>query len=97
MFTVAPVVNGLAPLGLSDYLNSGGAIVETSVAADGAHAITLRTGGHFVAWCEKAPAQVTVNDEPAPFTFEPVTGRLDVSVPTTRENARIRLRLSTAA
>jgi hypothetical protein len=61
----------------------------------------LRAGGRFVAWCEQPPARITINDEPAPFTFDRVTRRLNVNVPTMNVNVptmnddlRPRLRLT---
>jgi raffinose synthase len=80
VFTVVPIVQGVAPIGLVERFNSAGAVTETSVDEHGTHAIVLRGGGRFVAWCERPPAQITVNDEPVPFTFDPDAGRLEVTV-----------------
>ena len=95
VFTVASLENGFAPLGLAGYLNGGAAIFAHVPLANGSgHQITLRAGGRFVAWCEQPPATVTINDEPAPYTFDPTTRRLNVNVPTTNDNAQPRLRLA---
>lgn len=96
VFTIAPINDDFAPLGLADYLNGGAALLAHKSLADGnGHEVSLRAGGHFVAWCEQPPTQITANDEPVPFTFDAATHRLDVNVPQMNDDTRPWLRLAT--
>jgi len=84
LFTVMPIVGGLAPIGLKDFFNSGGAVQSHTVAADGQHQITLRTGGgavRFLAWAKKKPKSVGTNTKGAAFAFDDETGALEVKIP----------------
>ena len=67
--TVAPIVGGVAAIGLLDKLNSGGAVM--GVKQNGTEAaIQLRDGGLFGAWCERRPLCVEVDGEKAAFHWD---------------------------
>lgn len=80
VFTVIPIVDGLAPIGLADKLNSG-ATVASVVRRDGICDITLRDGGPFVAWCHSRPAEVSADGVALPFTYDEGSGLLSVTAP----------------
>lgn len=77
----APVQDGFAPLGLADKFNSTGAIVAQEKRTDGAWTVTLRDGGEFVAWSERAPQRVESGGQSVTFRHDPATGALFVSLP----------------
>ncbi len=66
VFTVAPIVDGFAPIGLTDKINSGGTIRSLRAGRSWV-AIELRDGGEFLAWCERAPKEVRVDRSPVEF------------------------------
>jgi raffinose synthase len=80
VFTVAPLENGVALIGLADMLNGGGAIMHSDWRDDDTLEVLLRWGGRFLAWCERAPQEVFLFDETIGFSFNAATGALDVQV-----------------
>ncbi|MBC8141172.1 MAG: hypothetical protein H7Y38_07000 [Armatimonadetes bacterium] len=82
VFTLLPLSGyGVTPIGLGNYFNAPGAIVEVAVSEDGkTHDITLSTSGEFVAHCESAPVSVEVSGDPAPFDYDADAKTLRVAV-----------------
>lgn len=76
MFTVAPIDEGFAAIGITDYFNAAGTVWD-AVIEFGA-TVRLTAPGHFVAWCEEPPTQVTVDEDVLEFRF--ADGRMDVDV-----------------
>jgi raffinose synthase len=76
--TFAPVDGGAAVLGLADKLAGAAAVSAKRRRPDGALEVDLRDGGSFLAWCEKPPRAVQAGGQPAAFTYDAATGRLDV-------------------
>lgn len=96
--TVSPVSTAgavhWAPLGLSEMLNGGGAIVSSSLTAAGlgraaTAATELRAAGDFVAYASPAPAAVKLDGVRVPHTYDAESGLLRVSMP--REARRVEL------
>jgi len=77
--TVAPVQNGIAPLGLADFYNSGGAISAQTHDSRGV-TVSLRDGGNFIAWCACQPASVQVDGIAYPFSYDQSTQLLAVRI-----------------
>ena len=90
VFTVAPIRDGLAPIGLADKFNSGGTIASVA-RHNGVCDVTLRDGGPFVAWCEREPAAVECDGSALPFTYKAATQLLTVAVP---HYGSVRIRLT---
>jgi raffinose synthase len=67
LFTVVPVDDGVAPIGLADMLNSAGAITGKGWASAGRYRVELKAGGRVLVWCEREPAVARYNDEPIAF------------------------------
>ena len=84
VFTVMPIENGFAPIGLANMFNSSGAVTGWTADEHGHH-IVLRAGGRFVAYCEAEPTNVLVNGIEAPFQFDNTLRRLDVEISSTQE------------
>lgn len=78
IFTIVPVVGGFAPIGLRDYYNSGGGIVDQwqRVLPD-VYTLRVRSGGQFLAYSQSSPISITANGAMVPFTFEDKAGRLE--------------------
>lgn len=64
IYSVTPVVEGFAPVGLTNKYFSAATIAEST--REGNRAIVkLRDGGPFLAYCETRPTSIRVNGEPA--------------------------------
>jgi raffinose synthase len=60
LFTIIPVIEGIAPIGLLDQLNSGGAVVSNAFGPE-RFELTLRDGGLAGVWTERRPTRVRVD------------------------------------
>jgi raffinose synthase len=69
--------DAMAPIGLGDKLNAGGAVLEKGW-RDGRWLIRLRDGGEFIAYVEHRPARVQVDGHDHDFTYS--QGRLSVPI-----------------
>jgi len=72
VFTVSPIVAGVAPIGPPDKLNSGAAALAFG---DG----TFRAGvwnGEFLAYAAERPGTVLADGAPIDFEYDPETGAL---------------------
>jgi hypothetical protein len=77
LFTIVPVVNDFAPIGLADMFNSGGALGPTT----GARTVSLRWGGRFLAYTATQPKSVTlVGGQAVPFKYDAKTKVLEATV-----------------
>jgi raffinose synthase len=70
LFTLVPIENGFAPIGLIDKLNSAAAISRVSFPTAQSCELELRDGGEFLAYCEQPPTRVSVAGRPAVFRYE---------------------------
>lgn len=80
VFTISPIEDGIAPLGLGDMFNSAGAVSGKSWDAAGAYEMTLRGGGRFLAWSERVPIRAEVDGDAADFSFDGDTHRLEIAI-----------------
>jgi len=81
VFTIVPIDEGIAPIGLSGMFNSGGAVVFREWEDDEVYTVALRGGGQFMAWCETAPTLMSADGAPLDFTYDAVTHLLEADVP----------------
>jgi raffinose synthase len=91
LFTMTPVERGFAPIGLTDKLNSAGAVSRMAWLDERRCELVLRDGGRFLAWCECAPSGVDVDGRSTDFQYDRETGAFRVWLP---EMARHTLRIS---
>lgn len=77
--TVAPVIDRIAVIGLTDKFNSGGTI-KSIERAPGTVKIQLLDGGPFLAHVGSKPRSLKVNGETADFTHDAKAGTLKVDV-----------------
>ena len=89
VFTIVPIIDGFAPIGLADKLNSGGTLASV-VRRDGVCDVSLRDGGPFVAWCRREPTEVSTGGAALTFTYDAASCLLSVTVPSA---GPLRLRL----
>lgn len=80
LVSFAPVEHGFAALGLADKFNSTGAI-EQRRWNDRTCRITLRDGGRFLAWAERAPQAIWCDGAQRAFDHDPASGRLSLDIP----------------
>lgn len=80
IFTIVPVRDGVAPIGLADKFNSAGAITAKGINSCGDYVVTLRDGGKFLAWCGKIPKNVLVDTQKQPFRYTAETNLLEVNI-----------------
>jgi raffinose synthase len=78
LFTIVPIDNGMAPIGLTDKFNSAGAIAAKGFDAAGRYTITVRDGGPFLACCAQQPTTVLVDGQSVPYDYNTGTGALTV-------------------
>jgi len=81
LFTIVPIEDDLAPVGLTDKFNSAGAITAKGPHLRGGYGLHLRDGGRFMAWCRRKPRQVLVDEKSKPFRFDRKSGTLAVTIP----------------
>lgn len=82
IFTIVPLTNGFAAIGLADKYNSGGAVLSQQQLPDGSYQIILRDGGDLVAWCASKPKSVIVDSKDTLFNYDATTGALHMAIPT---------------
>lgn len=75
LFTLAPVIDGIAVIGLSDKFNSGGT-VQNIERSPGRVRVHLLDGGRFLAYAGDRPKSLSVDGKVADFTYDPATGAL---------------------
>ncbi len=87
VFTTASIRDGFAPVGLADMYNSGGAILQCgflkTIGAQQRISLRVRGEGRFLAWSEKRPATILIDDNSQPFTYSEETHRLEFQLPLT--------------
>ena len=83
IFTVVPLVGGVAPIGLLDKFNSGGAVLLAGFDYDSPERYQLiaRGGGTLLLWCESHPAHVEVSKAPVAFHYDAAAKRLEIPLP----------------
>ena len=83
IFTIVPLTGGVAPIGLSDKFNSGGAILyaDFDFNAPERYELMTRGGGNLLAWCDNRPVSVEVNQLTAEFQYDSAAHRLEIALP----------------
>jgi raffinose synthase len=80
VFTIVPIQDGVAAIGMTNMFNSGGAIVTQVFSPENTYQAILRCGGRFLAWCERAPQQIEIDTEIHEFAFDASTGILEILI-----------------
>lgn len=81
LFTIAPISDGFAAIGLVDKFNSGGCVTAIRRTHPGRIEIDLRDGGDFLAWSKIRPRSVSINGRNLAFQFDPKSHALRVDIP----------------
>jgi len=79
IFTVSPVVDGVALIGDPQMFLSAGVI--DSKKANGNGEYIVKGGGKLLAWTQCRPDSVTVNGKSALFTYDDSTHRCELTIP----------------
>ncbi len=69
VFTIVPLEDGVAPIGLAGLLNCSAALAEVR-RLPGELVVELRDGGEFVICCRRPPREVLVDGHPASASFD---------------------------
>lgn len=77
LFTVSPVREGVAPLGLIDKYNGSRAVLDHQI-VDKAHAIRVLDGGRIGLYCRRKPKRVSANGKRCRIRYTSKTGLLVV-------------------
>lgn len=80
LYTLVPLEEEFAAVGLANMFNSRAAVSGESWRGDAACTISLRDGGRFVACALRPPRALHVGEHSVPFTFDAELGRLDASL-----------------
>ena len=84
LFTLVPIRDGVAPLGLTDKYNSAGAITQKGLIVPNIYELSLRSGGEFAAYVENRPQSLEVDGQAtSEFTYDEATHLLRMSLPHT--------------
>lgn len=78
--TLAPLVAGVAVIGLTNFYNASGAVASV-VRETGVVRAEVRDGGQFNALCTSRPASVRADGVAVEFTYSAETGLLTVALP----------------
>jgi len=80
LYTIVPVDNGFAPVGLTDKFNSAGALANLTWTTDRVCELTLKDSGTFLAYAAQRPTSVQIGDLEVPFEFDESTHALRLSI-----------------
>ena len=82
LLSLVPMEQGFAPIGLADKLNSAGAIASVAWSEGPACELRIRDQGEFLAWCERRPAAVEVDQQVLDFAYHAEARSLRVTLTT---------------
>jgi raffinose synthase len=96
VFTIVPVENGVAPIGLADMYNSAGALlfkgwVESTNPTETLYEMLTCGGGRFLIYTETPPLRVEVAGSPAEYAYDEITRLLTVDLP---PHPKVRVRVA---
>jgi raffinose synthase len=80
LFTIVPVRDGVAPLGLVEMYNSAGAVLAKGLDAGGVYELAARGAGRFALYCERPPAGLSVDGAPVEYRYDPASGWLEFTL-----------------
>ena len=81
LFTISPIVEGVAAIGATGMFNSGGAITTWRLLPCGAQEFGVRAVGDILLYCKSQPKAVKLDGTAIEFSYTVATGELRVSFP----------------
>jgi len=81
VFTIVPILDGLAPIGLADLFNSAGAVLSKGQPCPSQYALTLQGGGRFLAYCQRSPSWLEANGQAVEYVYDENTSTLQAALP----------------
>lgn len=91
IFTITPIEQGLAPLGLVEMFNSGAAIIEAGFNQHGEYEMLVHNGGKIAVWCALPPQQVWLDGQLAAYEYQPATNLLYIYTNHTSSTSHMRI------
>lgn len=79
LFTISPIVDGIAAIGATGMYNSGGAITCWRQLPCGAQEFGIRALGEVLLYCQSKPKAVKLDGEAIEFAYAPANGELRLS------------------
>ena len=70
LYTISPITDGFAPVGLSGKYNPGAAITNFIRTGKKEWVLELMDGGELICYADEKPKEVTLNGEPADFSYK---------------------------
>ncbi|HEX2950332.1 MAG TPA: Sip1-related alpha-galactosidase, partial [Armatimonadota bacterium] len=80
VITIVPIIDGIAPIGLTEKYNCGGTIIRKGVDPRGGYSVDFRDGGEFLAWRVQPPTSVLIDENTGDFDYDVETGALRVQI-----------------
>lgn len=93
LFTVVPIENGIAPIGLVEMFNSA-YCVNAMTANPDFTGFNLRVGGSMLVWCEKPPVRVEIEGEPIDFAYDSADSGLRFTAPMTVDMSVVKIKFA---
>ncbi len=81
VFTIVPIRDGVAPIGLPDLFNSAGAVLTKGQPCPSQYLLTLQGGGRFLAYCQPPPSWLEANGQAVEFIYDEDTCILQAALP----------------
>jgi raffinose synthase len=80
LIVIAPIENDFAPIGLADKFNSAGALAEVAWPSESVCELTVRDSGAFLAYADRRPHSIQLNDLEVEYQFDGATHALRVAI-----------------
>lgn len=80
LFTVAPIVDGVAAIGAAGMYNSGGAITSWRRLPCGAQEFGIRAMGEVLLYCKSQPKAVKLDGNAVEFSYNAASGELRLNL-----------------
>ncbi len=94
IFTITPIEQGIAPLGIIDMFNSGGAVIKASFNQHGEYEMLAHNGRKISVWCAQPPKQVWLDEQPANYEYQDNNRLLTIQTDQASPTIRVRIILA---
>jgi raffinose synthase len=80
IFTIVPLENAFAPIGLADKFNSAGALADITWPTETVCELAVKDSGAFLAYSENKPISIQLNDVEIESEFDATTHTLRIAI-----------------
>ena len=84
VFTIVPIQDGIAPIGLVDFFNSSGAILEKGWISPQIYRLQVRGPGRCWIWSQEQPGHVKVDQVETPYNYLADSRTIELELPEIR-------------